>query len=59
MIIQTNFGDFGSFADLEIFMRQERLETIEVVGVHYWFINLSFTAGTYTYQQILEILEKD
>lgn len=56
MIIKTDCADFGSFKDLEIFMRQENLQTIELLDVQYWGIGLSFTKGTYTYSQILEIL---
>lgn len=56
MIIRTDYADFGSFKDLEIFMRQEKLEAIELVDVRYWGIDLSFTKGIYTYAQILQIL---
>lgn len=56
MIIKTNFADFGSFRDLEIFMRQENLQAIELLDVQYWGIDLAFTRGAYTYSQILAIL---
>lgn len=58
MIIRTNYGEFGNFKDLEIFMRLEDLETIEFLDVQYWGIDLSFTKGIYTYSQILEILNR-
>lgn len=56
MIIKTDSAEFGSFKDLEIYMRQEKLDTIELVDVQYWGIDLSFTKGIYTYSQILQIL---
>lgn len=56
-IIQ-DYGDFGSFKDLEIFMRLEGLQTVELLDIQYWWIDLSFTKGTYTYSQILEILNR-
>lgn len=58
MIIGTNYGEFGSFKDLEIFMRLEGLKIINLLYVQYWGIDLSFTKGTYTYSQILEILNR-
>lgn len=58
MIIRTNYGEFGNFKDLEIFMRLEGLQTMELLDVQYWGIDLSFTKGTYTYSQILEILNR-
>lgn len=57
MVIKTNFAEFGSFKDLEIFMRLECLEKIELLDVQYWGIDLTFTKGTYTYSQILQILD--
>ena len=56
MVIKTDVAEFGSFRDLEIYMRHEKLDAIELVDVHYWGIDLSFTKGTYIYSQILEIL---
>lgn len=56
MVIKTDVAEFGSFRDLEIYMRQEKLDAIELVDVQYWGIDLSFTKGTYTYSQILQIL---
>ena len=56
MVIQTNHGEFGSFADLEIYMRQEQLDTIELLDVSYWGAHVLYAPGTYTYQQIQDIL---
>lgn len=58
MIIKTDYAEFGSFKDLEIFMRLEGLKTINLLDVQYWGIDLSFTKGIYTYSQILEILNR-
>lgn len=56
MIIKTNVAEFGSFKDLEKYMRLEGLETVELIEVCYWGIDLGFTRGLYTYSQILEII---
>lgn len=58
MIIKTDFAEFGCFKDLEIFMRQEHMKTVKLLEVQYWGIDLSFTKGTYTYSQILEIINR-
>lgn len=55
MIIKTSVAEFGSFKDIEIFMRLEGMAFIEILDICYWGINLGFTRGTYTYSQILEI----
>lgn len=36
MIILTEFGNFGSFKDLEIFMRLENKDSVKIESADYW-----------------------
>lgn len=54
MIINTDKGGFGSFADLRHYMQDEGLEEIKITGVNYWGIRLPH--GTYTVKEIDQIL---
>lgn len=57
MIIKTDIAEFGNFKDLETYMRLENVHVIELLDVRYFGINLSFTKGLYTYEDILDIIK--
>lgn len=59
MIIKTNVAEFCSFKDIESYMRLENMHVIELLNVRYFGINLSFTRGLYTYDDILDILNQE
>lgn len=39
MTIATEFGNFGSFKDLNTFMRLERKDSVFISSADYWGIN--------------------
>lgn len=55
--IITNLGNFSKFNDIEIFMRVEKFEQIEILSVRLWngdFLNKGLL-GVLTYTDILSI----
>ena len=59
MIITTEFGNFGSFKDLHIFMSTEGKSSVFVSSVNYWGIEclLSKCGTTFVLGEIAEIAE--
>lgn len=57
MIIKTSVGTFGSFQDIEHYMLQERMESIEIQFVDYWGIQV-LSCGIYTLVQISFIVNE-
>lgn len=58
--IITDIGNFGSFKDIYLFMRDEHKTSITIKSINMWdFSNLNFLTGTYTIDEIKEIIEKE
>lgn len=59
MIISTEFGNFGSFKDLHIFMKIEGKNSVFISSVNYWGINCLFAkcGTTFVLEEIAEIAE--
>lgn len=57
MTISTEFGNFGSFKDLNTFMRLESKESVFVSSADYWGINciISRRGTVFTKKEIEEI----
>lgn len=56
MIIETNLGNFGSFADLLRCMTEECKPDVHILRCEYWFAKLP--TGHYTIQQISDIVSQ-
>lgn len=59
MTIVTEFGNFGSFKDLNTFMRLENKNTVLVTSADYWGINciISRSGTVFSKSQIEKIIE--
>lgn len=59
MIISTEFGNFGSFHDLNIYMKLENKNTVHVFSADYWGINciISSTGTTFNKQEVEKIVK--
>lgn len=59
MTIATEFGNFGSFKDLNTFMRLEEKTTVFVSSADYWGINciISHQGTVLTKKDVENILE--
>ena len=58
MTIATEFGNFGSFKDLNIFMRLEEKASVFISSVEWWGIdcNIFPHGATYTREEIETIV---
>jgi len=56
MEIKTNIGTFGSFRDIETYMRLEGLENIEVISIKALMETWEHLAGQYTYSDVKRII---
>lgn len=54
--IETKYGCFGHFKDVYLFMQEEHLEEIEILGLRYC-LNKIYGKGIYTLDQIQEIMQ--
>ena len=59
MEIKTNIGTFGSFRDIETYMRLEGLESIEVMSIKALMETWEHLAGQYTYNDVKQIIDTD
>lgn len=59
MTIATEFGNFGSFKDLNTFMRLEGKSSVFVSSADYWGINciISRSGMTLTKKEVEQIIE--
>ena len=59
MIITTEFGNFGSFKDLHIFMKTEGMSSVFISSVDYWGINCLWNkrGTTFVLGEIADIAE--
>lgn len=55
MEILTDKGMFGSFKDVRTHMKVEHLESIRILSVRYWGINVP-SRGVYTLPMIEQII---
>lgn len=57
MILKTEFGNLGSFEDLEIFMRLEHKNSVYISECDYWGINCILGSGrSFSKSEIDEVL---
>lgn len=54
--IETQFGCFGHFKDVLLFMQEEHLEQIEIIKLKYC-LNEVYGKGIYTLNQIKKIIQ--
>ena len=57
MEIKTNVGIFGSFRDIETYMRLEGLKNIEVISIKALMETWERLAGQYTYNEIKQVID--
>lgn len=57
MIIETDFGNFGSFKDLYTYMSLEHKDSVYISKCDYWGINCILGSGrSFSQSEINEIL---
>lgn len=59
MTIKTNYGNFGGFKNLEIFMRTENIMEIEILQIDLLSIPIILPCKNYTYSEVLEIINRE
>ncbi|WP_244835229.1 hypothetical protein [Clostridium sp. BJN0001] len=55
--IETEYGCFGHFKDLLLFMQEECLQEIEITDIKYCLSEI-YGKGTYTLDEIKQIVQK-
>jgi hypothetical protein len=55
-MLETNFGNFGKFKDMLLFMKEENLKEIKILKVEYCLDEI-IGKGTYTIEQIESIVK--
>lgn len=58
LTIYTNYGSFGHFKDVLLFMQEEEIECISITNIEYCLDKI-FGAGVYTLKQIKQIVESE
>lgn len=56
LTLETEFGNFGNFENILLFMQEENLQSIEIINVHYVLQDI-FGKGVYSLNDVKKIVE--
>ena len=56
LLIKTEYGTFGSYKDLFLYMKEERLKEVRVINEQYVVQNIPFSSGILTINEVKNII---
>ena len=56
LLINTEYGTFGSYKDLYLYMQEERLKEVRVINEQYVFHSIPFSSGLLTIEEVKNII---
>lgn len=56
LLINTEYGTFGSYKDLYLYMQEERLKEVRVINEQYVFQSIPFSSGILTINEVKNII---
>lgn len=56
LLINTEYGTFGSYKDLYLYMQEERLKEVRVINEQYVFQSIPFSSGLLTIDEVKNII---
>ena len=56
LLIKTEYGTFGSYKDLYLYMQEERLKEVRVINEQYVFQSIPFSSGLLTIDEVKNII---